>query len=45
MTSKLLKEVACSLLDLAMVAERHSAADTYHKSVGNALQADALGYT
>jgi len=33
------------VLDLATVAEGRSIADTYHKSLENARQAEALGYT
>ena len=33
------------MLDLATVAEGRSIADTYHKSLENARQAEALGYT
>jgi len=45
MSSKLLKNISYSALDLATVAEGHSIADTYHKSLENARQAEALGYT
>jgi luciferase family oxidoreductase group 1 len=45
MSSKLLKNISYSVLDLATVAEGHSIADTYHKSLENARQAEALGYT
>lgn len=45
MSSKLLKDIAYSVLDLATIAEGRSIADTYHKSLENARQAEALGYT
>lgn len=45
MSSKSLKDTRYSVLDLATVAEGRSIADTYHKSLENALQAEALGYT
>jgi len=40
-----LKNISYSVLDLATVAEGRSIADTYHKSLENARQAEALGYT
>jgi luciferase family oxidoreductase group 1 len=45
MSKNTLKDIAYSVLDLATVAEGHSIADTYHKSLENARQAEALGYT
>jgi len=45
MSSKSLKNISYSVLDLATVAEGRSIADTYHKSLENARQAEALGYT
>jgi luciferase family oxidoreductase group 1 len=45
MSSKLLKDIPYSVLDLATVAEGRAIADTYHKSLENARQAEALGYT
>src|ERR1700733_5184412 len=44
MISKSLKDIAYSVLDLATVTEGYSIADTYHKSLENALQAEQLGY-
>lgn len=40
-----MKNISYSVLDLATVVEGHSIADTYHKSLENARQAEALGYT
>lgn len=37
--------IAYSVLDLATVVEGRSIADTYHKSLENARQAEELGYT
>src|ERR1700709_461792 len=45
MSSKSLKDISYSVLDLATVVEGHTIADTYHKSLENARQAEALGYT
>jgi len=45
MNAKSLKNIAYSVLDLATVVEGFTIADTYHKSLENAKQAEALGYT
>jgi luciferase family oxidoreductase group 1 len=45
MSSKSLQDIRFSVLDLATVVEGHSIADTYHKSLENARQAEQLGYT
>ncbi|MCR8556559.1 LLM class flavin-dependent oxidoreductase [Mucilaginibacter sp. BJC16-A38] len=45
MSIKALKDIAYSVLDLATVVEGYSIADTYHKSLENARQAEALGYS
>lgn len=45
MASKSLKEIKYSVLDLATVVQGHTIADTYHRSVENAQQAEQLGYT
>src|ERR1700712_4684386 len=45
MSSRSLKDIAYSVLDLATVVQGHSISDTYHKSLENAMQAEALGYT
>jgi luciferase family oxidoreductase group 1 len=45
MSLKTLDKVAYSVLDLATVTEGHTIADTYHKSLQNARQAEQLGYT
>jgi luciferase family oxidoreductase group 1 len=45
MSSNSLKNIPYSVLDLATVAEGHPIADTYHKSLENARQAEQLGYT
>lgn len=37
--------ISYSVLDLATVVEGHSIADTFHKSLENARQAEHLGYT
>lgn len=44
MSSKSIHELAYSVLDLATVVEGHTIADTYHKSLENATQAEELGY-
>jgi luciferase family oxidoreductase group 1 len=44
MSSKLISELAYSVLDLATVVEGYSIADTYKRSLENAKQAEALGY-
>ncbi len=45
MSSKSLKDISFSVLDLATVVEGYTIADTYHKSLENARQAEQLGYT
>jgi luciferase family oxidoreductase group 1 len=45
MSSNSLKDIPYSVLDLATVAEGRPIADTYHKSLENARQAEELGYT
>ena len=45
MSSKSLKEISYSILDLATVVEGRTISDTYHRSLENARQAEQLGYT
>jgi luciferase family oxidoreductase group 1 len=45
MSSTSLKDISYSVLDLATVVEGFSIADTYHKSLENARQAEELGFT